>query len=538
MHSASRPCHLHACRSPSLLQAKQRFQRLRSLQEHSRSFTPEELAVVRGQFFRGVVSTCAALSSSLPFVSEVIQSVSSILDQRPDFLPEEFLSDFVNERPESVMALPAREFLRRWAAWMARKAGWKGDALNLRVPHDLKHGDFYSFLFSAIKVLSCNDVFTPYLPKGESLKLGSSLIFVGEKITKDWAKKKAVILSARIAAGDLEDAQSKQFNDSGSVTNSSAEWSSSGSGSEGSDGETEVASDDDDLDEDEDTCSQLSYGSQRNVQSRSTAPSVVNSDKMFSDSGSEEDSAGDSSSGSAADSSDEDSYSKAGSTRSGGSSRSNGSGIKFSIGTRIKQQNQVRRVLGNESALEAELAEMEEESRRNMIQERKEAAKQHRAQKNADRKGGKKKKSSKKDKNSKVSFKDGADGAKPNKPKKKMKRRRKRRSRLKVNLAETDEQRELRRLLMVRDAIIKSNRPLREGSERIYRTFKLAAKAIITGVRSYRAAMGFFFKYKPPPELNSEGQTPKERMAVVVDLFRQFLPAGFLVDFGEFPGVV
>ena len=452
-----------------------------------------------------------------------------MVDQRPDFHPEDFLSQFVNDLPDAVMALPAREFLRRWAAWMARKAGWKGDALQLRVPHDLKHGDFYSFLYSAIKVLSSNDVFTPYLPKGECLKLGSSLVFVGEKIMKDWAKKKAVILSARIASGDLEASLSKEGSDSGSVTSSSADWSSSGSGSEGSDDESEAASDDDSLDENSDTRSQLSRGSQRSIQSRSqTASSVVNSD-----SGSQEGSSGGSSSDcSADDSSDEDGYSKAGSYRSGGSSR-NGSGVQFSIGTRIKQQNQVRRVLGNDSALEADLAEMEEESRRNMIRERKEAAKQQRDQKKADRKGKKKVKSSKKDKNSKVSFKDGGESAKVNKPKKKTKRRRKRKSRLKVNLTETDEQRELRRLLMVRDAIIKSNRPLREGSERIYRTFKMAAMAIVTGIKSYRAAMGFFFKYKPPPELNSEGQTPKERMAVVADLFRQFLPAGFLVDFGE-----
>ena len=101
---------------------------------------------------------------------------------------------------------------------------------------------------------------------------------------------------------------------------------------------------------------------------------------------------------------------------------------------------------------------------------------------------------------------------------------------MKVNLMETDEQKELRRLLMVRDAVIKFNRPLREGPERIYRTLRMAAMAIIAGVKSYRATMGFFFKYKPPPEL--EDQTPKERMAKVVQLFRQYLPAGFLVDFG------
>ena len=107
---------------------------------------------------------------------------------------------------------------------------------------------------------------------------------------------------------------------------------------------------------------------------------------------------------------------------------------------------------------------------------------------------------------------------------------------MKINVSETDEQRELRQLLMVRDAIIKSNRPLREGSDRIYRTFKMAATAVITGVRMYRATVGFFFKFKPPAELEAEGMTAKERMAKVVELFRQYLPAGFLVDFGALRG--
>ena len=60
----------------------------------------------------------------------------------------------------------------------------------------------------------------------------------------------------------------------------------------------------------------------------------------------------------------------------------------------------------------------------------------------------------------------------------------------------------------------------------------MAAAAIVTGVRSYRAAMGFFFKFKPPAELSGEDNTPQQRMALAVNLFRQFLPSGFLVDFG------
>lgn len=510
-------------------QAKQRFQRLRSLQEHSRSLTPEELSVVRGQFFKRVISSCAALSSALPVLSEVILTALSIVDQRPDFHTEEFLSQFPDDKPETVMDLPPREFLRRWAAWLAVKAGWRGDMLRLRVPHDLKFGDFYSWLHAAIKVLSSNDLSAPYLPKGECLKLGSSLVFVGEKIMKDWAKKKAVILSARLAAGDLEAALLNEGRKDGSGSSqsssgSSAEWSSSGSGSEGSYDNSDECS----QDGDSDVFSSVSRGSKSSARSRFSEPVSLEEG----DSGSE-DSGGSESSG--ASSSDDDYSSKAGSARSFSSSKAK---VEFSIGTRIKQQNQVRRVLGDESALNEDLAQMEEESRQNMIRERKQAAKQKRAEKLEKKKGKRGKKGSKKeskDQRSTVSFKDDA-GSSPKesaKPKKKKKKhRRKRRQRLKVNLMETDEQKELRRLLMVRDAVIKFNRPLREGPERIYRTLRMAAMAIIAGVKSYRATMGFFFKYKPPPEL--EDQTPKERMAKVVQLFRQYLPAGFLVDFGAF----
>ncbi len=444
------------------------------------------------------------------------------------------------------MQLPPREFVRRWAGWIAQKSGWKGDALHLRVPQDLVQGDLYSWLHAAIKVLSGNDVATPYLPKGECLKLGSSLVFAGERIMRDWAKKKAVILSARVAAGDLEAAQSKEVSDSSSATSSSGEWSSSGTGSEGAYDSAEEHSDGSSLEDNSDTQSRASRRSDNSRASRRSdvsanarsqrTPSEANSGSDSQD-GASADGGGSSSEYSEEDSGDEDYSSRAESARSGGSNRSSRGGVQISIGTRIKQQNQVRRVLGNEGALAADLAEMEEESRRNFIRERKEAAKQKRAEKKAMKKKGKSSggKGSKTDKQSKVSFKEGGDTKKEsNKPKKKKKHRRRRKRSVKVNLTETDEQRDLRRLLMVRDAIIKSNRPLREGRERIYRTLRMAAAAIITGVRSYRAAMGFFFKFKPPPELDGEEKSPKERMALVVDLFRQFLPSGFLVDFGEF----
>lgn len=458
------------------------------------------------------------------------------MDERPDFHPEEFLSAFPNEKPDTVVQLPPREFLRRWAGWIAQKSGWKGDAVHLRVPHDLVQGDLYSWLYAAIKVLSGNDVATPYLPKGECLKLGSSLVFAGERIMRDWAKKKAVILSARVAAGDLEAAQSKEASDSSSATSSSGEWSSSGTGSEGAYDSAEEQSDGSSVEDNSDTQSRLSRRSDASRTHRTGTPCGANSGSDSQDSASA-DGGGSSSEYSEEDSGDEDYSSRAESARSVGSNRSSRSGIQFSIGTRIKQQNQVRRVLGNEGALAADLAEMEEESRRNLIRERKEAAKQKRAEKKAMKKKGKRSggKGSKTDKQSKVSFKEGGDTKNTSsKPKKKKKHRRRRQRSAKVNLTETDEQRDLRRLLMVRDAIIKSNRPLREGRERIYRTLKMAAAAIITGVRSYRAAMGFFFKFKPPPELDGDNKSPKERMALVVDLFRQFLPSGFLVDFGEF----
>jgi hypothetical protein len=507
-------------------QAKQRFQRLRSLQEHSQSFTPEELAVARGQFFKAVISSCAALSSALPVLGEAIQSVLLIVDQRPDFHTEEFLSQFTNDKPETVMNLPPREFLRRWAGWLARKAGWRGDPLHLRVPEDLKFGDFYSWLHAAIKVLSSNDVFTPYLPKGESLKSGSSLVFAGEKIMRDWAMKKSVFLAARLAAGDIDAAQAKERerdeSDLSSYSSSSGEWSSSAESSEGSNGDEDEHSEDGSQDDDWESQSQVSRASKKSANSRASEQISFGDDT---DSGSEEASSADDDY-----SEDDDEYSRAGSNRSGGSSKSK---IALSIGTRIKQQNQVRHVLGDDSALAADIAEMEEESRLSMIRERREAAKKKKAEEKAGKKGGKKK--TKKVKPSKVSFKeeDGASSAKKELPKaKKKKKSRRRKRRLKINVSETAEQRELRQLLMVRDAIIKSSRPLREGSDRIYRTFKMAATAVITGVRMYRATVGFFFKFKPPPELEAEGMTAKERMAKVVELFRQYLPAGFLVDFG------
>jgi hypothetical protein len=508
-------------------QAKQRFQRLRSLQEHSQSFTPEELAVARGQFFKAVMSSCAALSSALPVLGEAIQSVMLIVDQRPDFHTEEFLSQFTNDKPETVMNLPPREFLRRWAGWLASKAGWKGDPLHVRVPEDLKFGDFYSWLHAAIKVLSSNDVFTPYLPKGESLKSGSSLVFAGERIMRDWAMKKSVFLAARLAAGDIDAAQAKERereeSDLSSYSGSSGDWSSSAESSGGSNGDEDDHSEDGSQDDDWESQSEVSRASKKSANSRASEQISFGDD---SHSGSEEESSADDDY-----SEDEDEYSRAGSNRSGGSSKSK---IALSIGTRIKQQNQVRHVLGDDSALAADLAEMEEESRLSMIRERREAAKKKMAEEKAGKKGGKKK-TKKKVKPSKVSFKEenGASSAKrePPKPKKKKKNRRRKR-RLKINVSETDEQREMRQLLMVRDATIKSNRPLREGSDRIYRTFKMAATAVITGVRMYRATVGFFFKFKPPAELEAEGMTAKERMAKVVELFRQYLPAGFLVDFG------
>ncbi len=268
----------------------------------------------------------------------------------------------------------------------------------------------------------------------------------------------------------------------------------------------------------------MSRASKKSENSRASEPASLRGD--FNSDNSEEESSGDD------DESEDDGEhsSKAGSRTSCGSSKSK---IALSIGTRIKQQNQVRHVLGDDDALAADIAEMEEESRLGMIRERREAAKKKKAEAEARKQVKKKKK--KKGKASKVSFKEGEgacqDKKEPSKPRKKKKQRRRKR-RLKVDVSETDEQRELRQLLMVRDAVIKSNRPLREGSERIYRTFKMAATAIITGVRMYRATVGFFFKFKPPPELESEGQTAKERMTKVVDLFRQYLPAGFLVDFG------
>ncbi len=463
----------------------------------------------------------------------------AIIDQRPDFHTEEFLSQFPDDKPETIMDLPPREFLRRWAAWLATKAGWRGNLLHLRVPQDLKYGDFYSWLHAAIKVLSSNDLHAPYLPKGECLKLGSSLVFVGEKIMKDWAKKKAVILAARLAAGDLEAMQSNEGPNDGSdgESCSSSEWSSSASGSEESyDGTTVDDSDESSQDDNSDAVSSASRGSKSSKGSRfSEKASTVSLDD--SDTGSaeseEESQDADSSDVSSGSSSGDDYSSKAGSVRSVCSSKGN---VEFSIGTRIKQQNQVRRVLGDESALASDLAELEEESRQNMIRERREAAKLKRAEKLAKKKGKKSKKvkgkkGSKKE-GSKVSFKEDVKKSpkETTKSKKKKKHRRKRKQRLKVNLMETDEQKELRQLLMVRDAVIKFNRPLREGDGRIYRTLRMAALAIIAGVKSYRATMGFFFKYKPPAEL--EDQSPKERMAKVVQLFRQYLPAGFLVDFG------
>jgi hypothetical protein len=470
------------------------------------------------------MSSCAALSSALPVLGEAIQSVMLIIDQRPDFHTEEFLSEFPTDKPETVMNLPPREFLRRWAGWLARKAGWKGDPLLVRVPEDLKFGDFYSWLHAAIKVLSSNDVFTPYLPKGESLKSGSSLVFAGERIMRDWAMKKSVFLAARIAAGDIDAAQAKERerdeNDLSSYSSSSGEWSSSAESSGGSNGDVEDHSEDGSQDDDWESQSQVSRASKKSANSRASEPVSFGDD---SDSGSEEESSADDDY-----SEDDDEYSRAGSNRSGGSSKGK---IALSIGTRIKQQNQVRHVLGDDSALAADLAEMEEESRLRMIRERREAAKKKKAEEKAGKKSGKKK--TKKAKPSKVSFKEG-DRASPKAKKKKKSRRRNRR--LKVNVSETDEQRELRQLLMVRDAIIKSNRPLREGSDRIYRTFKMAATAVITGVRMYRATVGFFFKFKPPAELEAEGMTAKERMAKVVELFRQYLPAGFLVDFGALRG--
>jgi hypothetical protein len=508
-------------------QAKQRFQRLRSLQEHSQSFTPEELAVARGQFFKAVMSSCAALSSALPVLGEAIQSVMLIVDQRPDFHTEEFLSQFTNDKPETVMNLPPREFLRRWAGWLAGKAGWKGDPLHVRVPEDLKFGDFYSWLHAAIKVLSSNDVFTPYLPKGELLKSGSSLVFAGERIMRDWAMKKSVFLAARLAAGDIDAAQAKERereeSDLSSYSGSSGDWSSSAESSGGSNGDEDDHSEDGSQDDDWESQSEVSRASKKSANSRASEQISFGDD---SDSGSEEESSADDDY-----SEDEDEYSRAGSNRSGGSSKSK---IALSIGTRIKQQNQVRHVLGDDSALAADLAEMEEESRLSMIRERREAAKKKMAEEKAGKKGGKKK-TKKKVKPSKVSFKDenGASSATRDSPKpKKKKKNRRRKRRLKINVSETDEQREMRQLLMVRDATIKSNRPLREGSDRIYRTFKMAATAVITGVRMYRATVGFFFKFKPPAELEAEGMTAKERMAKVVELFRQYLPAGFLVDFG------
>ena len=483
-------------------------------------------------------------------LGEVLQSVSAMIKERPDFHVEEFLSNFVNDRPETVMELPPREFLRRWAAWLAGKAGWRGDHLHLRIPEDLKVGDFYSWLHAAIKVLSSNDMFTPYLPKGESLKIGSSLVFVGERIMRDWSMKKAVFLAARIAAGDLDAAQSKEEESDGSggssYTGSSGSWSSSGSGSGGETVDEGSENDSDDDNSDAQSSSHLSRGStgRKSSHSGSSRHSQVTLDDDHSGSGSTVGSDDDESSGgSSSDISEDDAWSKAASNHSGGSSRGK---VEISIGTRIKQQNQVRRVLGDEDALAADLAEMEEESRLNMIRERREALKQKllaakqkkQDKKKGSKKGKKSKKREEKKKDSKVSFQEGEDKGKNGKGKnekgkgKKKKKRRKRKLRLKVNTDETDEQRELRQLLMVRDAIIKNNKPLREGSERIYKTMKMAAAAVLTGIRSYRSTMGFFFKFKPPKELE-ESATPKERMATVVDLFRQYLPAGFLVDFGE-----
>jgi hypothetical protein len=535
----------HSARPSRLLhQAKQRFQQLRSLQEHSRSLTPEELSVVRGQFFKRIVSSCAALSSSLPVLGEVILSVMSMIEQRPDFHTEEFLSQFPDDKPETIMDLPPREFLRRWSAWLATKAGWRGDVLHLRVPQDLKFGDFYSWLHAAIKVLSSNELHAPYLPKGESLKLGSSLVFVGEKMMKDWAKKKAVILAARLAAGDLESSQANDDQDSsddGSFSGGSGEWSSSASSSSGASSDGVAADEEDEGSEDDNSdavssASRSSRGSSRGsrhsrLSERTSAASVEEGGSGAEES--EEESRSSSSDVSSGSSSGDDHSSKAGSMRSFGSAKAK---VEFSIGTRIKQQNQVRRVLGDENALASDLLELEEESRQNMIRERKEEAKRKRAErlaKKKEKKGKKKKgKAGSKKEGSKVSFKEDAKASpKESKKPKKKKHRRKRKMRLKVNLMETDEQKELRQLLMVRDAVIKFNRPLRTGAERIYRTLKMAALAIVAGVKSYRATMGFFFKFKPPAEL--EDQSPKERMAKVVQLFRQYLPAGFLVDFGQ-----
>jgi hypothetical protein len=395
----------------------------------------------------------------------------------------------------------------------------------------MKHGDIYSWLYAAIKVLSCNEISAPYLPKGESLKLGTSLVFAGERIMRDWAMKKAVFLAARVTAGDLDAAQSNAVGSDESESSSffdSSNCSGSEDESEDGDDDTEERNDSEIKDGESDFHSPSSRGScKTKPSSRSSAQASFGEE---SSSVSEEEQ----------DDSDEDSdVSSVGERSSKGMNRS--SRVEFSIGTRIKQQNEVRHVLTDDVALAADILELEEESRLNMIRQRREAAKSKQKEKQTKKSRGKKNRKKKLPKTSSKSAFQESGSSEPKRVqlvKKEKKHRRRRRRRIRVDINETDEQKELRQLLMVRDAIIKSSKPLREGPDRIYRTFKMAASAIIAGVRSYRATTFFFFRYKPPSELQAADMPPRKRMMKVVQLFRQFLPAGFLVDFGALNFVV